>query len=94
MQQQTVIDSDRVQKLITFSTRLYNNAVARANSLGIPFDEYIRHVVVDDLEENLPTVDVETNKLIGQSLKDLKEGRSIVIEPDDEKGLDRLAGLK
>ena len=97
MQQQTVTEADRIQKLITFSAKLYNHAVTRANSLGIPFAEYIRHVVIDDIEENvanLPTVDAETNMLIGQSLKDLKEGRYTIVEPDDEKGFDALAGLK
>jgi hypothetical protein len=94
---QTVQNADRVQKLITFSTKLYNTAVARANNLGIPFAEYIRHIVVTDIEENienLPMVDAETNKLIGQSLKDVEEGRYMVVEPNDKEGLDKLAGLK
>jgi len=94
---QTANDAERVQKLITFSAKLYNTAVARANSLGIPFAEYIRHIVIDDIEENignLPMVDEETNKLIGQSLKDVKEGRYVVVEPNDKEGLDKLAGLK
>jgi hypothetical protein len=90
-------DIDRVQKLITFSTKLYNTAVARANSLGIPFAEYIRHIVIDDIEENienLPMVDEETNKRIGESLKAYKEGHYIEIDPTNEEQMNNLVGLK
>lgn len=74
--------SNRVQKLVTFSEKLYSNAIARANSLGLPFGEYIRHILIKDVEEsakNLPMVDPETEKRIGLSLKDLSEGRYTVI---------------
>ena len=87
----------RVQKLVTFSTKLYNNAIARANSLGIPFAEYVRHTLIKDIEEtsqNLPMVDEETNKRIGERLKALKEGRYTTIDPSNEEELDRLVGLK
>ena len=90
-------DIDRVQKLITFSTKLYNTAVARANSLGIPFAEYIRHIVIDDIEENienLPMVDEETNKRIGESLKAYEEGRYTKIDPTNEEQMNNLVGLK
>jgi hypothetical protein len=72
--------TQRVQKLVTFSSKLYDNAIARANSLGIPFAEYVRHVVIKDIEEgieNIPMVDNETNKRIGQSLNDIEKGRFI-----------------
>ncbi|KKR31570.1 MAG: hypothetical protein UT63_C0066G0016 [Candidatus Gottesmanbacteria bacterium GW2011_GWC2_39_8] len=96
MQTQTT-NTERVQKLITFSTKLYNKAIARASSLGVPFTEYVRHVVLDDIEENiehLPTLDEETNAYIGKSFQDLKEGNYIVVKPNDKKGLNALAGLK
>ncbi len=78
---------DRVQKLVTFSPKLYNSAVARANNLGIPFAEYVRHTLIKDVEEsnkNLPMVDAETEKRIGQSLKDLKEGRYTILKSDED----------
>ncbi|MDO8658202.1 MAG: hypothetical protein Q7K55_05660 [Candidatus Levybacteria bacterium] len=78
---------DRVQKLVTFSPKLYSKAIARANSLGIPFAEYVRHTLIKDVEEstrNLPMVDAETEKRIGQSLKDLEEGRFTVIKNKKE----------
>lgn len=78
---------DRVQKLVTFSPKLYNSAVARANSLGIPFAEYVRHTLIKDVEEsnkNLPMVDAEIEKRIGQSLKDFKERRYTILKSDED----------
>ena len=89
--------TQRVQKLVTFSSKLYDNAIARANSLGVPFAEYVRHVIIKDIEENienLPMVDEETEKRIGQSLKDIEEGRYIDIDPSNEEELDKFLGLK
>jgi len=88
---------DRVQKLVTFSPKLYSNAVARANSLGIPFAEYVRYTLIKDVEENsknLPVVDTETEKRIGQSLKDIEEGRYTTVDPSDEKVLNTILGIK
>lgn len=88
---------DRIQKLVTFSSKLYSNAQARANSLGIPFAEYLRHVVLKDIEEtteNLPMVDEATNRRIGQSLKDFEEGRFIEVDPSNEEELNRALGIK
>jgi len=88
---------DRVQKLVTFSPKLYNSAVARANSLGIPFAEYVRHTLIKDVEEsnkNLPMVDTETEKRIGQSLKDLEAGRYTLVDPSDEKALNAVLNIK
>jgi hypothetical protein len=97
MQVTQATDSERVQKLITFSTKLYTTAVARANSLGIPFAEYVRHVIIDDIEENiknLPMVDEETNKRIGESLQAHKEGRYTEVDPTNEEQMNKLVGLK
>jgi hypothetical protein len=89
--------SQRVQKLVTFSSKLYGNAVARANRLGIPFAEYVRHVVIKDIEEgieNLPMVNEETDKRIGESLKAYKEGRYTEVDPTNEEQMNELVGLK
>ena len=78
---------NRVQKLVTFSPKLYNSAIARANSLGIPFAEYVRHTLIKDVEEsnkNLPMVDAETEKRIGQSHKDLEEWRYTILKSDED----------
>lgn len=73
----------RVQKLITFSPQLYEIILAKAKQLGLSFGEYMRHLAVIDIKEEigyLPIVDEETEKRIGQSLKDLKEGRYITVK--------------
>ena len=87
----------RIQKLVTFSSKLYDNAITRADSLGIPFAEYVRHVVIKDIEKStkeLPMVDAATNERIGQSLKDIEQGRYIEIDPSNEEELNKVLGVK
>lgn len=86
---------DRVQKLVTFSPQLYHNAEMKSKQLGVTFAEYVRHLIINDVEEdtNLPMVDEETNKRIGQSLKALKEGKFSVIDPSKEEELNKIVGL-
>ena len=43
----------RVQKLITFSPKLYGHLQAKAERLGMGFAEYIRHLAVNDLQKEL-----------------------------------------
>lgn len=87
----------RIQKLVTFTPRLYNSAEEKARRLGVPFAEYVRHLIMKDVEDDaarFPLVDAETNRQIGLSLKDLKEGRFVDVIPTDKVGLNKLAGLK
>lgn len=87
----------RVQKLITFSPQLYQVVMAKAKQVGLSFGEYIRHLVVVDVKEDighLPMVDAQTNEYIGQSLKDIAEGRYVDINPSDEQALNNLLGIK
>ena len=91
------IVANRVQKLVTFSPQLYFNADKKAKQFGVPFAEYLRHLIIKDVEEdiaNLPMVDAETNKRIGQSLKDFEEGRYIEIDPSNNEELEKFVGLK
>lgn len=77
----------RIQKLITFSPQLYSNVLAKAKQLGLSFGEYIRHLTIIDIKDQitpLEFVDEETEKRIGKSLKDLKEGRFSVIKNKKE----------
>jgi len=43
---------------------------------------------------DLPMVDEETDKRIGQSLKDFEEGRYIEIDPSNNEELEKFVGLK
>ena len=64
----------------------------------MPFAEYIRHLIVKDVEEdidnNLPMVDAETNRRIGESLKAYAEGRYTEVDPTNEEQMNKLVGLE
>lgn len=79
----------RVQKLITFSPQLYAIVKQKADRLGVSFPEYLRMLAVTDVKkevevEKIPMVDEETEKRIGESLKDFKEGRYTVLETHED----------
>lgn len=87
----------RIQKLITFSPQLYQVVLAKARQLGLSFGEYMRHLAIIDVKkevEHLPMVDEATDKRIGQSLKDLAEGRYTEVDPTNEKALNKALGIK
>ncbi|OGD95870.1 hypothetical protein A3A48_03935 [Candidatus Curtissbacteria bacterium RIFCSPLOWO2_01_FULL_37_9] len=90
-------DTARVQKLITFSPQLYQVVLTKARQLGLSFGEYMRHLAVIDVKEEierLPMVDDASDKRIGQSLKDLEEGRYTEVDPSDDKALNKALGIQ
>ncbi len=90
-------DTLRVQKLITFSPQLYQVVFAKARQLGLSFGEYMRHLAIIDVKkevEYLHMVSKATDKRMGQSLKDLKEGRYTEVDPSNEKALNKALGIK
>ncbi len=77
----------RIQKLITFSPQLYEIVLTKAKQLGLSFGEYIRYLTITDIKEEvkqLSIVNQEAERRIGQSLKDLEEGRFTVIKNKKE----------
>ncbi len=65
--------------------------------MGLSFGEYIRHLAITDVKveiERLPFVDEQADKRIGQSLKDLDEGRYVVVDASNEKSLNQALGIK
>ncbi|OGD87446.1 hypothetical protein A2870_03860 [Candidatus Curtissbacteria bacterium RIFCSPHIGHO2_01_FULL_41_11] len=89
-------ETARVQKLITFSPQLYQVVLTKARQLGLSFGEYMRHLAVIDVKEEierLPMVDDASDKRIGQSLKDLEEGRYTEVDPSDDKALNKALGI-
>jgi|SRR3989338_7369706 len=79
--------NNRIQKLITFSPQLYSLVKEKAERLGLSFPEYLRLLAASDVKkevEQIPMVDEETEKRIGQSLKDYKEGRYTIISTKEE----------
>ena len=78
---------NRVQKLVTFSPQLYYNAETKAKYLGVPFAEYLRHLIIKDVEEDIvdiPMVDDETNKRIGESLEAYKRGEYTELKTEKD----------
>ncbi|MBI4009296.1 hypothetical protein HY357_03615 [Candidatus Roizmanbacteria bacterium] len=76
-----------VPKLITFSSELYRLVLDKAKRLGLSFGEYVRVLVVNDVKkevESIPMVDEETEKRIGESLKDYREGKYTVLKSDKD----------
>ena len=76
-----------VQKLITFSPQLYQLVLNKAKRLGLSFAEFLRLVAVNEVKkevEEIPMVDEETEKRIGESLKAYKEGRFKSLKKNKE----------
>lgn len=77
----------RVQKLITFSPQLYELIFAKARQLGLSFGEYIRHLTIIDIKDQvtpLEFVDTQTEKRIAKGLEDYKNGRYTEIKTAKE----------
>lgn len=86
--------SKSIQKLITFSPELYSLVMSKSKRIGVSFAEYIRVLLVNDIKEEVEAiemVDEKTEKAIGQSLKDFKEGRYTTIKT--EKDLKKFLGI-
>lgn len=85
----------RIQKLVTYSPKLFALATQRAQELGLSFNEYQRYVMAKDIDErSIPMVDEETEKRIEESLRDYAEGRYVTIDPSDDKALNKFLGIK
>lgn len=83
----TIQTAHSVQKIITFSETLYANGLNSARAKGITFQEYIRHLLVRDLENSqlpLQTLDEATEKRVGKALQDYKQGRYSVVNNTKE----------
>lgn len=76
----------QIQKVITFSPQLYKLVEDKAKQIGMSFAEYIQALAVKNSKEpnDYPFVDEETEKQIGQGLKDFKEGRYTEIKTKKE----------
>lgn len=76
-----------VQKLITFSPQLYQLVLNKAKRLGLSFAEFLRVMAVNEVKkevEEIPFVDEETEKRIGESLKAYQNGQYREIKTDEE----------
>ncbi len=66
-----------VQKLITFPKGLYEQIMSKAEYTGVGFSDYIRHISIRYLEEELPVeyLNERQETSLGDAMKDIAEGR-------------------
>ena len=96
-----------IQKNITLTPELFYIIMSKAREIGLDFQDYVRMIlaasVKTDLslidpnkiqkQQNFELVDEETEKRIGQSLKDIAEGKYKKVNPQDEKALNEVLGI-
>lgn len=72
---------------ISVSPELKSLVESRAQGIGVPVTQYVKNLIINDVKQS-PTflVSEDSEKRIGQSLKDLAEGRYTVI--NSKKDLD------
>lgn len=70
---------------ISVSRELNSLLKSRAQNIGVPVTQYVKNLIINDVKE-YPTyqVDEKTEKRIGKSLQDIKEGRYTVIRNEKE----------
>ncbi|HEC64790.1 MAG TPA: hypothetical protein ENI23_05830 [bacterium] len=81
-----------IKKHIVLPRELAALAETKASRFGFKIGEYIRHLIVSDVEEDIPMVDVETEKRIGKALKNFEKGDYVTIR--NKKELDKLLDIK
>ncbi len=70
-------------KQIPFPEKLIERAEKRRKEMGIGFPEYIRHLVLNDVEKEPPLTDQEEEN-IAMSLRDFAEGRYTVLKSKED----------
>ena len=70
---------------ISVSRELKSLVKSRAQNIGIPVTQYVKNLIINDVK-GYPTyqVDEETEIRIGQSLKDVEEGRFTILKSDED----------
>lgn len=70
---------------ISVSRELKSLVKSRAQNIGVPVTQYVKNLIINDVK-GYPAyqVDVETEKRIGQSLKDVEEGRYTILKSDED----------
>lgn len=70
---------------VSLSPELKSLVKSRAQRIGVPVTQYVKNLIINDVKQYpIYQVDEETERRIGQSLKDLKEGRYTVIRNKKE----------
>ena len=77
------MQTSRVQKLVTFSPELYQLTLTRAKSVGLSFADYLRHILVKEIEEEKYDL-VRLDKLAKQGLSEYRAGKTKSISTPSE----------
>lgn len=85
------LQSTQEQIKISVSKELKSLVRSRAQEIGVPVTQYVKHLIINDVKKPTYQVDEETEKRIGQALEDYKEGRYIATK--NKKELDDYLDL-
>lgn len=70
---------------VSVSPELKSLVRFRAQNIGVPITQYVKNLIINDVKQSPPfQVSEASEKRIGQSLKDLAEGRYTVIRDKTE----------
>jgi hypothetical protein len=70
-------------KQIPFPEELIEHIERKRSKIGIGFPEYIRHLVLNDIEQEPPLTDQEERN-IAMSLKDFADGKYTVLKTKED----------
>jgi len=83
----TMLQTTQEQIKISVSRELKSLVKSRAQNIGVPVTQYVKNLIINDVKEYpVYQVDAATEKRIGKSLEDIKNGRYTIIK--NEKELD------
>ncbi len=80
-------NTQSINKMLSFSTTLYDFALKQAEAKGMGFQEYVRYLLVREKEredEPLYMVDEETEEEIGKSLESFKNGNYVELDSPEK----------
>lgn len=85
----------RVQKLINFTPRLYENAVLKAKMIGFTFSDYVKFLIANDTKAQVEKTEFfsqEGEESIMRGIDDYKNGRGFLAKSKEDinKHLDSL----
>lgn len=71
--------------MMTLSEELYEKIEEKTSSLGVPFQEYLRHLILNDVSDE-SSLSKQDLKDIKQAIEEYKRGEYVTIEPHESVG--------
>lgn len=68
-----------INKQITFSPKLYELGQTVAHELGLSFSEYVRHLLVKDVEKQNSEY-MRMKQVVDEARKDFKDGKTMPVK--------------